>query len=86
MLSISIDAGLPNITGSTSFLKFGTGQGTNGAIKTSLKAQKKDATSPGKYWAESNFVFDASLLNPEIYGDSDTVIPKSLTTFILMKY
>ena len=77
---------MPNITGSTQFLKFGTGQGTNGAIKTSLKAQKKDATSQGKYWAESTFVFDASLANPEIYGNSETVTPLSQSTLLCMKY
>ena len=65
-------AGLPNITGNTGFIKWGTNQGTDGAITTSLASHNKATTSDGNQWAESHFAFSASDSNP-IYGASNTV-------------
>ena len=72
-----VEAGLPNITGKTTFLKHGTSQEQNGAIKTSLASANKSATSSGSVWSESNFEFNASKSN-SIYGKSSTVQEESI--------
>jgi hypothetical protein len=73
----AVTAGLPNITGSTPFIKNSTSQGTSGAIKTVLKGQNKNATGAGSYWSEASFDIDASRSNP-IYGKSNTVQPNAV--------
>ena len=77
-----MEAGLPNIEGKI--------KNVWKAIETHEGCFKREsgtsnASALGRS-ASSNVIFDASLYNPEIYGNSNTVTPKSLTTSLLIKY
>ena len=79
------DAGLPNITGGFGVHTYMAGSPT-GAFTSEIYGNKTHSainTSDGY-----NFVsiqLNASVLN-NIYGKSDTVRPKSLTTVYVIKY
>lgn len=76
-----MEAGLPNITGSynwgTTILVESSGALTGGSYS------KGYGNATTHSWG--GIKLDASLSN-SIYGNSETVTPKSLTTFLLIKY
>ena len=80
--SISIEAGLPNITGRTTGYAVQNGSGS-GALTSTV-------THGANLWGSvftyiASLSLDASKSNA-IYGTSDTVTPLSLTTKIVLKY
>lgn len=81
-----MEAGLPNITGSSSpFDTSGFLYDSGDTIGAFYKgAQKSYITNVGPHLAY-NLGFDASL-SSSIYGSSNTVTPLSESTLILMKY
>ena len=82
-----MSAGLPNITGSAS-MKGHTGMVLNPVVSGSFKRGTKTYTACATTASQTSYdlVFDASLYNPEIYGNSETVTPLSQTTNFLIKY
>ena len=56
----------------------------SGCFKRGTKTYPACATTDSQ--KSYDLAFDASLSNPEIYGNSETVTPMSLTTFMLIKY
>lgn len=77
------DAGLPNITGSTSGTDVQGGFQGTGAFYVSSWGNYND--HGGTYHSNYGYSmsFDASRVNP-IYGSSDTVQPKSYTVYYIM--
>ena len=77
-------AGLPNIKGT-----FGAEnryrQNATGAITTAFNGTYYQFAGGSEWIGSQSFSFDASLSNP-IYGASDTVQPKSLTSIAQIKY
>ena len=56
----------------------------SGCFKRSTKTYPACATTASQ--TSYDLVFDASLSNPEIYGNSETVTPLSQSTLLCMKY
>ena len=83
MLSISIEAGLPNITGTVLGAKELRLLSTTGAFSISGYGKSGRGQTEGN--EEHELILDASLSN-SIYSNSNTVTPKSLKTFMLVKY
>jgi microcystin-dependent protein len=74
--------GLPNITGAINDVAHTTVfMSTSGAFRNYLNSNTGNATSTGN---SENVTFDASR-SSSIYGNSDTVQPKSLTTRFIIK-
>lgn len=76
-------AGLPNITGNVASVMGGSSWQTDGSISFS-----QYGTHPGQgtgAWTYGNINFDASKSN-SIYGNSNTVQPKSVTVKFCIKY
>ena len=85
-----MEAGLPNIEGSIDgieqYVKGYNAGSTTGAITALAHGSKWTKTGTGTTVDRQLAInFDASLSNT-IYGSSDTVTPKSLTTLLLIKY
>lgn len=90
VFAISVSAGLPNIMANWNRASdrnlIGRDDNLTGAfIKTQIGTYKTFGDSNGSY-SGGDLTLDASLYNPEIYGKSNTVTPKSLTTLLLIKY
>ena len=80
--SISVEAGLPNITGSPNCTMGNASTGGSGALYTIVIAGSAtfvEGAAPGV------LSFNASLSNPT-YGNSDTVTPTSQSTLYILKY
>ena len=76
-----VEAGLPNITGSSYGYVSSANRGASGALKMS-GGSAKDATGGGGWWVEGVTVsVDASASN-SIYGASDTVQPKATEMYL----
>ena len=78
---------MPNITGSAS-MKGHTGMVLNPVVSGSFKRGTKTYPACATTASQTSYdlVFDASLSNPEIYGNSETVTPLSQSTLLCMKY
>ena len=78
-----IDAGLPNITGSTKYILYKNSFTSSGAFKLGEKGVTNDLNTGGSNSYTLNF--DASASN-SIYGKSSTVQPASHTVHLCIKY
>jgi hypothetical protein len=80
----SIEAGLPNITGSihTAYRNISNGEPT-GAVARGNTENGSNMGSLGEFWV--TYTFDASRANP-IYGRSGTVQPPALSLIAQIKY
>ena len=90
-LNTSIDAGLPNIEAAwdrsnRNIVRYND-DSFEGAFSVRLKdANYKVFVDSGGSYSGGSLIFDASLSNPEIYGNSSTVTPLSLSCVHIMKY
>ena len=89
IFAISVEAGLPNITGS---LKLTPAQTLSknvpygaGMCSKTMTSPTGDCNSGGNVQPTYNAQFDASLSN-SIYGNSNTVTPSSLSCKVILKY
>lgn len=80
VFAISVEAGLPNITG-----KLVGGVVASGPFNKTSSENNRVSTNTSSKLFISYYDLDVSLSNPT-YGNSETVTPKSLTTFMLIKY
>lgn len=84
-------AGLPNITGSVGLLSLSSGlvayQNPSGAFYgyTDAEPYASSTTTHEGILGDANSGFDASLSN-NLYGNSETVQPKSTTTIYVIKH
>ena len=80
----SIEAGLPNITGTihTAYRNISSGEPT-GAVARGNAENGSNMGSLGEFWV--TYTFDASRANP-IYGASETVQPPAITMIAQIKY
>lgn len=80
----SVDAGLPNITGSihTAYRNISSGEPT-GAVARGNTENGSNMGSSGEFWV--TYTIDASRSNP-IYGASDTVQPPAISLIAQIKY
>lgn len=80
----SIEAGLPNITGTihTAYRNISSGEPT-GAVARGNTENGSNMGSLGEFWV--TYTFDASRSNP-IYGASKTVQPPAITMIAQIKY
>ena len=78
-----IDAGLPNITGSTKYILYKNSFTSSGVFKLGEKGVTNDLNTGGSNSYTLNF--DASASN-SIYGKSSTVQPASHTVHLCIKY
>lgn len=87
--SISVSAGLPNIEGSFNNIPSASTGGdstTTGCVIRSSKS-KANVSYEGTSYRPSKLGFNIDASNSNsIYGNSETVTPESLTTFLLIKY
>ena len=81
---ISVEAGLPNVTGEAGPIIIYNGGWYVGALSLIGVIKNQQGTS-GNQQGGGNINFDASR-SSAIYGDSNTVTPLSLSTVMLMKY
>lgn len=84
MAGTAKSAGLPNITGHVSGA-IGSGKYIDGAFFTDVGGNIYFASVSGANQAIQQYAFDASR-SSEIYGNSDTVQPKALTSIAQIKY
>ena len=80
--NIRLSAGLPNITGAF----IGVVQGGTGAFSTGSNTTSYVGPANSNNLRQKRNTFEASYPDDSIYGNSETVTPESLTTFLLMKY
>lgn len=76
-----VDAGLPNITGSSYGYVSSANRGASGALQMS-GGSDKDATSGGGWWVEGVTVSVNASNSSSIYGNSNTVQPKATEMYL----
>lgn len=83
--SISVGAGLPNITGRIENIAGYSGLQAYGLIIMDASSFIQNIANAGTYFGGVDLNIDASR-NSAIYGASSTVTPRSLSCTIIVKY